>query len=161
MRKLIIIAALATVAATGVAGCADNSVKPSSSSSAATTTTAAAPTTAADQTKQVCDEALSASTTAGAAIQTKFTELTAAAGDQAKQLQIGTDMVKIANDWSAKLTELSAKPINPQVKQALTEGVATISSLSNPVTLQSTTAAQAETQLKALAAKITTACAGA
>ena len=157
MRKLIITAAFAALALTGVAACADNS-EPGTS----TTTTPAggsSPSAAGDQTKQVCDEAQSASTTAADALKAKATELAAAGSDQAKQLQIGTELATIAGDWSKKLNELSAKPIKPEVKQALTEGVSTINSLSNPMTLQSTSAAQVETQLKALAAKLTAACA--
>jgi hypothetical protein len=156
MRKLMITAALAAVALAGVAGCADNSPKPASSSSASS-----AAATAADQTKQVCDEAASTSTTAAAAIQAKATELVAANGDQAKMLQVGTDLAKLASDWSAKLTELSAKPINAQVKQALSDGVTTITTLSNPTTLQSTTPAQVQSQIQGAIGKITAACAAA
>lgn len=158
MRKLIITAALATVALAAAAGCADNSPKPSSSASS---TAAAAGTTAAaaDQTKEVCTEAASTSTTAGLAISAKAKDIAAASGDQAKQLQVAGDLIKLANDWSSKLTELSAKPIKPEVKQALTEGATTITGLTNPAALQSANASQIESQLTALVAKISTACA--
>jgi hypothetical protein len=76
-------------------------------------------------------------------------------------LQIGTDLAKLASDWSAKLTELSGKPINSQVRQALSDGVTTITTLSNPATLQSTTPAQVQSQIQGAVAKITTACAAA
>ena len=64
----------------------------------------------------------------------------------------------MANDWSAKLTELSAKPIKPDVKQALTDGATTIKGLTNPVAIQTANAAQIESQLKVLVGKITVAC---
>ena len=156
MRKLITTAALATVALAGLAGCADNSVKPSSSASASTATT-----TAADQTKQVCTEATTTSTTAAAAVQAKITEAVAANGDQTKLVQIGTDLAKLATDWSSKLTELSAKPISPALKTALTDGATTITGLANPATIQSTTPAQVQTQLQAISTKIAAACAAA
>jgi hypothetical protein len=155
MRKLIISAALATVALAAAAGCADNSVKPGSSASASAGTT----TSAADQTAAVCAQAATVSTTAGEAISAKATEAAAASGDQAKQLQLAGDLVKLANDWSAKLTELSTKPIKPEVKQSLTEGATTITGLANPAAIQTTSAAQIETKLKTVGAKITTACA--
>jgi ABC-type Fe3+-hydroxamate transport system substrate-binding protein len=155
MRKLIISAALATVALAAAAGCADNSVKPSSSASASAGTT----TSAADQTAAVCEQAGTVSTTAGEAISAKATEAAAASGDQAKQLQIAGDLIKLANDWSAKLTELSNKPIKPEVKQSLTEGATTITGLANPAAIQTTSAAQVETKLKTVVAKIATACA--
>jgi ABC-type Fe3+-hydroxamate transport system substrate-binding protein len=155
MRKLMITAALATVALAGAAGCADNSVKPSSSASAST----AAPTTsAADQTKAVCEEAGTVSTTAGEAIAAKAKEVAAASGDQTKQLKIGGELITLANDWSAKLTELSAKPIKPEVKQALTDGATTIKGLTNPVAIQTANAAEIESKLKLLVGKISAAC---
>jgi ABC-type Fe3+-hydroxamate transport system substrate-binding protein len=155
MRKLMITAALATVALAGAAGCADNSVTPSSSASAST---AAPATTAADQTKAVCEEAGTVSTTAGEAISAKAKEVAAASGDQTKQLKIAGDLITLANDWSAKLTELSAKPIKPEVKQALTDGATTIKGLTNPVAIQTANAAQIESQLKLLVDKISVAC---
>jgi hypothetical protein len=65
----------------------------------------------------------------------------------------------LANDWSAKLTELSAKPIKPEVKQSLTEGATTITGLANPAAIQTTSAADIETKLKSLVVKIASACA--
>jgi hypothetical protein len=155
MRKLIITAALATVALAAAAGCADNSVKPSSSTSASAGTT----TSAADQTAAVCEEAGAVSTTAGEAISAKAKDAAAASGDQVKQLQIAGDLIKLANDWSAKLTELSAKPIKPEVKQALTDGATTITGLANPAAIQTTSAAQIETKLKTLVTNVASACA--
>ena len=155
MRKLIISAVLATIALTAAAGCADNSVKPSSSASASAGTT----TSAADQTAAVCEQASTVSTTAGQAISAKATEAAAAGGDQARQFQIAGDLIKLANDWAAKLTELSNKPIKPEVKQSLTEGATTITGLANPAAIQTTSAAQIETKLTTVVAKIRTACA--
>jgi hypothetical protein len=158
----MITAAVATVALAGLAGCADNSVKPGSSASpstAAAATSNASATSAADQTKDVCDQAAGLSATASAALQAKFAELVAANGDQNKMLQIGTDLAKLASDWSSKLTDLSTKPINPQVKQALSDGATTIAGLANPATLPSTTPTQVQTQVQGLIAKITAACA--
>jgi hypothetical protein len=156
MRKLIITAALATVALAAAAGCAYNSVKPSSSESVSTGTST---TSAADQTAAVCEQAGTVSTTAGDAIAAKAKDAAAASGDQVKQLQIAGDLIKLANDWSAKLTELSAKPIKPEVKQALTDGATTITGLANPAAIQTTSAAQIETKLKTLVTTIASACA--
>lgn len=162
MRKLMITASLAAVALAGLAACADNSVNPSSSQSANTPTVTSAPaTTAADQTKQVCTDAAAASSTAAVALQAKFAEVQAANGDQMKLLAIATDAAKIATEWSGKLTTLAAKPIDPDVKKALTDGATTIQTMINPATIQSLTPTTAATQLAGVTTKISTACAAA
>jgi hypothetical protein len=120
---------------------------------------APATTSAGDQTKQVCTDAAAASATAATALQAKFVEAQGANGDQMKLVQIATDAAKIAGDWSSKLTELSAKPINSKVKTALTDGATTIQGMTNPATMQSLTPASAATQLQGVVTKIATACA--
>ncbi len=159
MRKLMITASLAAVALAGLAACADNSVSPSSSQSASTPASASATTSAADQTKQVCLDAAAAGSTASTELQAKFVEAQAANGDQMKLVQIAGDAARIAGQWSTKLTELSAKPIDPDVKAALTEGATTIQGLTNPATMQSLTPVAAAAQLQGVITKITTACA--
>ena len=139
MRKLMITAVAAAVALGPVAACSSGG--------------------SADQTREVCVEAIAAGTTASAAIQAKVNEgsQAVASGDQAKLLQIAADLRKTASDWSAKLTELSQKQIKPEVKTALTESAATISNLADPT--KNVAASEAQTKLIEIGTKINAACA--
>jgi hypothetical protein len=162
MRKLII-TAVAGVVLAGLAGCADNSVKPGSSESAGPSSAAGTTTTtsAADQTKAVCTEAISTNATATSAIQAKATEAAAAmsSNDLAKMSSIAADLQKLGSDWSSKLTELSKKDIDADVKSALIDGATTITSVSSSSNLNAGSAAQIQSQLTVLNAKIAAACA--
>lgn len=150
MRKLMMTAAMAAVALGGAAACGTSSPEPSGTTQATTTT-------AADQTKEVCAQAISEGTTATAAIKTKVAEAMAAfsAGDQAKVLQITNDIKKTAGDWSTKLNELSNKPIKPEVKAALTDGITKI----NTLAAATTPPVDAEAKMTEFATKLAAACA--
>lgn len=148
MRRFILIAAMVAFALGGAAACSNDEPTPSSTSQAATT--------AADQTKEVCAEAAAAGTAAAATIKAKANEAAAAlsAGDQAKLIQITTDIKKAAAEWSAKLTELSNKPVDPKVKAALNDGITKI----NAIAAATTPPPDAEAQVNEFATKLSAAC---
>lgn len=122
MRKLVIAAALATVALGAAAGCTTATPNAGGTSAPATTTTAA------DITAQVCTEAVAYNTTAWAAVNAKFLELQAAlvAQDQAKFEKLAEEGQKLSDDWEAKLNELIAKSPKDEVKKELNDLVALI-----------------------------------
>jgi hypothetical protein len=153
MRKLMITVTMVAVGLGGVAACADNSTPSPGASGGASSST-----TAADQTREVCAEAISTGTTATAAIQAKVIEASQAlaANDQAKITQILADVRKSTTDWATKLTELSNKQVSPAVKTALTDGATTLSTLGVPTDAAS--AAAAQTKLAEIGTKITAAC---
>ncbi len=155
MRKFMIIAAMAAVALGGAAACAQSPASPSPSTSAPTSAAAA------DETKSVCTDATSASTTAIATLKQKLTEGTTAflAGDTAKVAAAQAAAKQTATDWTTKLTALAAKPIKPEVKTLLTNGVSTINTL--VASMARTPAADAETKLNDFTTKLAAACAGA
>jgi hypothetical protein len=152
MRKLLMITAMVAVALGGTAACANKPASPSSSPSTAAT--------AADETKAVCAEAKTASDSATTTLKAKLAEGTQAflAGDQAKALKAQTEAKAAAVTWTAKLTELSSKPIKPEVKKVLTDGVAMITSLSATLGT-STSTADAEAKLNDFTTKLAAACA--
>ena len=131
MRKLLMITAMVAVALGGTAACANKPASPSSSPTTAT---------AADETKAVCAEAKTAS---DSAITT---------------LKAQTEAKAAAVTWTAKLTELSTKPIKPEVKKVLTDGVAMITSLTATLGT-STSTADAEAKLNDFTTKLAAACA--
>lgn len=151
MRKLLMITAMVAVALGGTAACANKPASPSSSPSTATAT---------DETKAVCADAKTASDSAVTTLKAKLAEGTQAflAGDQAKAQKAQTDAKSAALAWIAKLNELSAKPIKPEVKKVLTDGVAMITSLTATLGT-STTTADAEAKLNDFTTKLAAACA--
>ena len=151
MRKLLIITAMVGVALGGVAACANKPASPSPTTSTA----------AADETKAVCTEAQAASTTAIATLQAKLAEGTQAflAGDTAKVAAAQAAAKTAATEWTAKLTQLSAKNIKPQVKTVLTDGVTTITGLA--ASFGTTSSADAQAKLTDFTTKLAAACAAA
>ena len=157
MRKLVISAALVALALGGAAACAAEAPTPAATSAAPTTT--AASTT--DQSKSVCNEAVTAATSSGLIIQTKATDLKAAvaANDLTKAAQVGAELQKTATDLSTKLTTLSNGNIKPEIKTALTDLVTTINKHASAGAAINAT--QAESEITAGIGKLTTACAAA
>lgn len=149
MRKPMIIAALVAVALGGVVACANKPATPDATPTAAQ----------ADQTKEVCTSAMSESTTAITTLKAKLIEAQAAfaAGDQTKLVQIQATVKTTATNWTAKLTELSGKPIKPGVKTVLTDGVTTINNLT--ASIATTSPADAEAKLTDFTTKLAAACA--
>ena len=125
------------------------------------TTAGTVPTTApdgpTDQTKAVCDQALSLSVTAVATIRSKAAAAQAAlgAGNQLGVVQAVTDLKKTASDWADQLTQLSTKPVKPQVKSVLDDGVRTINELASATTPPP----DAESRLTDFTTKLGAACA--
>lgn len=116
MRKLLIVAILAGVALTGAAACATNTPAGSVSSAPGSTTAAGA-----DQTADVCTQALALEKADGTAVLTKVQAyLQAVASGQAVDgTQVLADLTKIQSDWVTAFTTFSDKPIKPEVKTAL------------------------------------------
>lgn len=125
------------------------------------TTAGTAPTTppagATDQTKEVCTQAQSLSVTAVATIRSKAAAAQAAlgSGNQVGVVQAVTDLKKAATDWSDQLTVLAAKPVKPQVKSVLDDGVRTI----NQLATATTPPPDAESKLTDFTTKLAAACA--
>ena len=159
MRKSLIPAVIAALALGGAAGCAHPHEAPLPGESRTPTATTAA--TGADETKAVCSEAMSASTTAVASLRVKLTEAKAAldAKNQAGALTAANAASVIAKDWSSKLSTLVARPIKPDVRTVLADGITMINSLVaagpnlNPT--------DAESKLTSFTTKLASACAGA
>jgi hypothetical protein len=156
MRKLVISVALVAIALGGAAACAVEAPTTNPTTAAPTTTAAAA-----DQSKSVCNEAVTASTSAGLVIQTKATDLRAAlaANDLVKATQVGAELQKAASELSTKLTTLASGNIKPEIKTALTDLVTTINKHAAAGAQINTT--QAESEITAGIGKLTTACAAA
>jgi hypothetical protein len=116
MRKLLIMAILAGVALTGAAACATNTPAGSVSSAPGSTTAAAA-----DQTADVCAQALALEKADGTAVLTKVQAyLSAVASGQAVDgTQVLADLTKIQSDWVTAFTAFAGKPVKPEVKTAL------------------------------------------
>jgi len=130
MRKLILTAAMLAVALGGAAGCADNSGTDTTTPSPSVSPAASSSTSdTAAQTKAVCTEATAVGATSTAALQATVLQLSQYSSDPAKVQSLAAELIKTANAWSAKLTELSKKPITPQVKKVLEDSSATITAL--------------------------------
>ena len=159
MRKSFIVAVFAAVALGGVVGCAHPNEAPLPGETR--TPTNAAPATGADETKAVCAEATNTSNTAITTLKAKVAEATAAqaANDQGKLIAAQLAAKSTATEWVNKLNTLAARPIKPQVKTVLTDGITMINSMmSSPANLNPTTAEQ---KLNDFTAKLASACAGA
>jgi hypothetical protein len=160
MRKSLIVAALAAIALGGTVGCAHPNEAPLPGETRTPTTASTGNTSAPDETKAVCAEATSTSTTAISTLKAKVAEATAAqaAGDQGKLIAAQLAARTTATEWSNKLTSLSARPIKPQVKTVLTDGAKMINDMTaNPASL---TPASAEAKLNDFTGKLAGACAG-
>lgn len=160
MRSSLIVAVLAAVALGGTAGCAHPNEAPLPGETR-TPTGNATTATGADETKAVCTEAMSTSATAIATLKAKLAEGTAAAAanDQPKLVAAQIAAKSTATQWVNKLETLAARPIKPQVKTVLTDGIAMINSMmASPASLNPTTA---EGKLNDFSAKLSTACANA
>jgi hypothetical protein len=120
MRKLLIVALLATAALTGAAACSTPAVSPSSSS---TPSSGAGSASAADETKDVCTQAIAEEKQNAATILAKVnTALQAIANNQQPDMtQLGADLMKIQQQWITDFNGLAAKPIKPEVKTAITD----------------------------------------
>jgi hypothetical protein len=122
----MIVAALAAVGLAGAA-CADNS--PQAGESSAPPASAAA-----DETQQICAQAMAEGTAAAGEFNTKINEMlqAAATGDTAKATDIESQLRQRLDAWKTKLTEWSGKNVKPQVKTALTEAAGTVGQLNDP-----------------------------
>jgi hypothetical protein len=127
MRKLVIVAALAAAALGASAACSSSS--PSSSATSAPATSAAA-----DQTKEICAQAIAEGTAAATEFSTQIDQLqqAALAGDTAKATEIETKLRARINDWQAKLQTWSTANVRPEVKAVLTDAAATVKQLNDP-----------------------------
>jgi hypothetical protein len=160
MRKSLIVAVLAAVALGGAVGCAHPNEAPLPGETR-TTTAPATNATGADETKAVCTEAISTSASAVATLKAKLAEGTAAAAanDQGKLIAAQLAAKATATEWVNKLNTLAARPIKPQVKTVLTDGIAMINSMmASPANLNPTTA---EGKLNDFTSKLASACASA
>jgi TolA-binding protein len=128
MRKLVIVAVLAAAALGSSAACASSS--PDSSPTSAPATTAAA----ADQTKEICAQAIAEGTSAATQFSTQIDQLQqdVVNGDTAKATELETTLRARINDWQAKLQTWSTANVNPQVKSVLTDAAATVKQLNDP-----------------------------
>jgi hypothetical protein len=104
---------------------------------------------------------MSASASAISTLKAKLAEGTAAAAasDQAKLVAAQIAAKSTATQWVNKLETLAARPIKPQVKTVLTDGIAMINSMmASPANLNPPTA---EGKLNDFSSKLSTACANA
>jgi hypothetical protein len=154
MRRLMIVAVLAAAGLGAAAACADNSPQNDATSAPPATT---APPAAADETKQVCTEAMAEATAAGTEISAKVDELVQAAqsGDLAKAAQLQTELKQRATDMQTKLTTWSGKSIKPEVRTVLTEASTTIQQA-----VSGTPDAQTKAKFQEIGVKLAAACAG-
>jgi hypothetical protein len=155
MRRLLIVAALAAAGLVGAAACADNTPEPSASSAPAATS---APPVAADDTKQVCTEAMAEATAATTEINAKVDQLVQAAqsGDLLKAQQLETELRQRASDLQAKVTAWSTRNIKPEVKSVLGEATNTLQQATSQ-----TPDAQTKAKFQEIGVKLAAACAGA
>jgi hypothetical protein len=118
MRKLLITAALVAAALGGVAACSTPAATPTSSSP---TASGAAPTTAADETKDVCTQAVALEEKDAKDVLAKVQQAIAdsAAGKTVDMAQLQTDLTKIQQDWLTAFQGFAARPIKPAVKDAI------------------------------------------
>jgi ABC-type glycerol-3-phosphate transport system substrate-binding protein len=153
MRKLLIVAVLATAALGGAAACAS-----STPGSSPTSTPPAS--SASDQTKAVCDEAIAFEKQQGSSMVAKVQQALAdmAAGKTVDPAQLQADLLKMQQDWTTKFNELSAKPIKPEVKTAITNFVTNLQQIAQSSNAASM--AQAQAKLTELDQALSTACAG-
>jgi len=153
MRRLMIVAALAAAGLGAAAACADNSPQPSATSAPAPATSAAA-----DETKQVCTEAMAEATAASAEITPKVDELVQAAqsGDLGKAAQLQTELRARATDMQTKVTAWQGRNIKPEVKAVLAEAGTTIQQV-----VSGTPDAQTKAKFQEIGVKLAAACAGA
>src|SRR5688572_8168029 len=155
MRRLMIVAALAAAGLGAVAACADNSPQPPATSAPPASS---APPAAADETKQVCTEAMAEATAASTEINAKVDELVQAAqsGDLGKAAQLQTELKQRATDLQTKLTAWSGRNIKPEVRTVLTEASTTITQA-----VSGTPDAQTKAKFQEIGVKLAAACAGA
>jgi hypothetical protein len=160
MRKSPIAAVLVAVALTGAAGCAHpkNEVPLPGESPTRTTATAAVTTTGADETKAVCAEAISASSSAVATLKAKLAEGKAAlaANNQPGAIAAATAAKATGKEWSGKLSSLVSRPIKPAVRTVLSDGITMIDSLTASTNVNPT---DAESKLNDFTTKLAAACA--
>ncbi len=145
MRKLLTAAALAALALGGAAACA--TAPPDDASSAS-----------ADQTADVCTQAIATEQQNSAAALAKVNQATAeiAAGNTANVAQYQADLEKILSDWTAKYNELAAKPIKPEVKAAIGEWQTFLGQIASEA--DTTTTEQVQATFTELNSKLVTAC---
>lgn len=128
MRKLLIVAILASAALGGAAACASGTPAASASSPSGGSSASAA-----DETKDVCTQAIALEKTDGATVLSKIQGYFAsvAAGQNADSTQLLADLAKIQQDWVTAYNTYMTKPIKPEVKTALQNFVTFVQGLSN------------------------------
>jgi hypothetical protein len=161
MRRILTAAALATAVIAGVTACGgtpDPAASPTAAAASAAPATSAAAAAAGADTKAVCAEAVALSSTAAADFAKQIDEFlksVVAGGDDAAAAE--KKLRASLTAWEAKLKELAAKDIDPELKTALTEAAATVAKHNDPNDNTGTGAVKKE--FTEIGAKITTACA--
>lgn len=152
MRKLLIVAILAGAALAGAAACATNTPAGSVSSAPGSTTAVGA-----DQTADICTQAVALEKADGTAVLTKVQAyLQAVASGQAVDgTQVLADLTKIQSDWVTAFTTFSSKPIKPEVKTALQNFITFVQGLNQSSNL---TVAQVTSTYNQLDQALATAC---
>jgi hypothetical protein len=121
MRKVLITAALVAAALGGVAAC--GTTPAASTSSSPSTNGSAAPTTAvaADETKDVCTQAIALEQQNGKQVLAKVQQAIAdsAAGKTVDFTQLEADLTAIQQSWVTAFQGFSARNIKPGVKIAI------------------------------------------
>jgi hypothetical protein len=155
MRKLLITAIVAGVALGGAAACASNTPAGSVSSAPGSTTAAAA-----DQTADVCAQALALEKTDGTAVLTKVQAYlqAIASGQAVDSTQVLADLTKIQSDWVTAFTTFADKPVKPEVKTALQNFITFVQGISQNSNL---TVAEVTSKYHDLDQALATACGGA
>jgi hypothetical protein len=150
MRKVLTVTAIAAIAL-GAVACAEPTPSPSATGTAGATS-APATTTAADQTKEVCTEALSTESTSAAAVVAKINEI----NQGANPMTVRTEVLSIVNTWKSTFADLAQRPIKPEVKASLDEHVTFLGDLSNQAVLSPDAV---QSKFTEMSGKLTAACA--
>jgi len=149
MRRMFLTVGVAAMALVGATACGDDGT-PGASASADTVAAA---------TRDACTQATALSASAATEFNAKMDEFikAALAQDATKSEQLETEIRAKVTEWEAKLNDLAAKDIKPEVKTALSQAAETLKKHNDPSDNASVNEVKAA--YVAIATKISTACA--
>jgi hypothetical protein len=153
MRRLMIVAALAAAGLLGASACADNSTPGGGTTTSPTSTGAGA-----DETAQVCTEAMAEGAAVATELPAKLTALDQArnSGDLDKLALLQAELYERVKASQDKLNGWAGRNIKPEVKTALSSAATTLQNLNSMPTTP--TQAELQAQLSQVAVAVTVAC---